>query len=275
MKILIAADMEGITGVVHWDQVDPDHPEYSRFRKLMTEDVNAAIRGAFAGGATTVVVTDGHNNGRNILIEELDSRATLNTGSPAPLSMVNGVDEGVDGVMFVGYHGRMGAVNAILDHTWSDERVSGLWINDRAFGEAGLNGAVCGHFDVPIIMATGDQTLCAEVREFFGNHIETAQVKKAVSRMAAECLPPAQTTLLIEEVAKRAVINLKSKKAPKPFKVSDPIKMTLEFEQSDMADRAALMPHARRTIDRRVEYVADDMITIYLAFRTMLALAKG
>ena len=275
MKILIAADMEGITGVVHWDQVNPDHSEYKRFRKLMTEDVNAAVRGAFAGGATSVVVTDGHFNGRNILIEELDSRATLNSGSPAPLSMVNGVDDGVDGVMFIGYHGRMGAVNAILDHTWSDERVSGLWINDRAFGEAGLNGAVCGHFDVPIIMASGDQTLCAEVREFFGNAIETAQVKKAMSRMSAECLPPAQTAKLIEEVAKRALINLKSKKAPKPFKISKPIKMTVEFVQSDMADRAALMPHAKRTIDRRVEYVADDMITIYLAFRTMLALARA
>jgi D-amino peptidase len=274
MKILIAADMEGITGVVHWDQVYPDHAEYSRFRKLMTEDVNAAIRGAYAGGATSVVVTDGHNNGRNILIEDMDYRATLNSGTPSYLSMVQGVDEDVHGVMFVGYHGRMGAINAILDHTWSDERVSGLWINDRAFGEAGFNGAVCGHFDVPIIMASGDQTLCAEVREFFGNKIETAQVKKAVSRMAAECLSPTETSKLIEEVAKRAVINLKSKKAPAPFKVTSPIKMTVEFEQSDMADRAALMPNAKRATDRRVEYTADDMVTIYLAFRTLLALAR-
>lgn len=274
MKILIAADMEGITGVVHWDQVMPGNTDYPRFRKLMTEDVNAAIRGAFAGGATSVTVTDGHNNGRNILIEELDTRASLTSGSPAPLSMVNGVDNGVNAVMFIGYHARMGAVNGILDHTWSDERVSGLWINDRAFGEAGLNGAVCGHFDVPIIMASGDQTLCAEVREFFGSEIETAQIKKATSRMSAECLPPAQTGALIEEVAKRALINLKSSKAPAPFKVSMPVKMTLEFEQSDMADRASYMPHAKRTTDRRVEYITDDMITIYLAFRTMLALAR-
>ena len=274
MKILIAADLEGITGVVHWDQVMPNHPEYSRFCKLMTGDVNAAVRGAFAGGATSVVVTDGHYNGRNILIEELDSRATLNSGSPSPLSMVQGVDENVDGVMFVGYHGHMGTVNAILDHTWSDERVSGLWVNDRAFGEAGLNGAVCGHFNVPIIMASGDQSLCTEVQEFFGTKVEVAQVKKAISRMSAECLPPAVTASLIEEVAKRAVINLKSKKAPKPFKVTKPIKMTVEFEQSDMADRAALMPHAKRTVERRVEYTADDIVTIYLAFRTMLALAR-
>jgi D-amino peptidase len=275
MKILITVDMEGITGVVHWDQVMPDHSEYPRFCKLMTGDVNAAIRGAYAGGATSVMVTDGHYNGRNILIEELDPRAILNSGSPSPLSMVQGVDEDVDGVMLVGYHGRMGAVNAILDHTWSDERVSGLWINGQAFGEAGLNGAVCVHFNVPVIMASGDQTLCVEVQEFFGNKVEIAQVKRAVGRMAAECLPPAVTASLIEEVAKRAVINLKSKKAPKPFKVTKPINLTVKFEQSEMADRAALMPHAIRTIERRVEYVASDMVTIYHAFRTMLALARS
>ena len=274
MKILIAADMEGITGVTHWDQVNPDHAEYARFRKLMTGDVNAAVRGAFAGGADTVTVTDGHFNGRNILIEELDPRASLNSGSPAPLSMVQGVDDHVNGVMLIGYHGRMGTVNAILDHTWSDERVSGVWINDRSFGEAGLNGAVCGHFDVPVIMASGDQTLCAEVQEFFGDKVETAQVKKAVSRMSAECLPPTVTASLIEEVARRSVLNLKSRKAPKPFKVKGPIKLTVEFQQSDMADRAALMPGAKRSVDRRVDYPADDMLTIYQAFRTLLALAR-
>jgi len=274
MKILIAADMEGITGVTHWDEVNPDHAEYARFRKLMTGDVNAAVRGAFAGGADTVTVTDGHFNGRNILIEELDPRASLNSGSPAPLSMVQGVDEDVNGVMLIGYHGRMGAVNAILDHTWSDERVSGVWINDRPFGEAGLNGAVCGHFDVPVIMASGDQTLCAEVQEFFGDKIETAQVKKAVSRMSAECLPPTVTASLIEEVARRSVLNLKSKNAPRPFKVKGPLKLTVEFQQSDMADRAALMPGAKRSVDRRVDFSAGDMLTIYQAFRTLLALAR-
>ena len=188
--------------------------------------------------------------------------------------MVQGVEEGVDGVMFVGYHGREGSTPAILDHTWSRDLVSELWINDREFGEAGLNGAVCGHFGVPVIMASGDQTLCAAVREIFGEKIETAEVKRAVSRTSAECLPSAVTARLIEEAAKRAVLNLKNKNAPNAFKPPGPFKMALQFMQSDMADRAALMPHAQRGADRRVEYEADDMITIYLAFRTMLALGS-
>lgn len=274
MKVLIAADMEGITGVVQWDQVSPTHPEYQRFRKLMTGDVNAAIRGAFTGGASSVVVTDGHNNGRNILIEELDSRALLNSGSIAsPLSMVQGVDEGVDGVIYVGYHARMGSMDGVLDHTWSDVRVSGVWINDRAFGEAGLNGGVCGHYDAPIIMASGDQTLCAEVKEFFGDEIEVVQVKRAVGRMSAECLPPAVSARLIEAGAARAVENLAAHKAPRPFKVLAPIQLKIEFGQSEMADKAALLPYAKRTGPRCVEYVADDMVTIYRAFQVMVSLA--
>ncbi len=273
MKILIAADMEGITGVVHWDQVNPSHPEYSRFRRLMTGDVNAAIRGAFSGGADSVMVTDGHNNSRNILIEELDPRAVLNTGSPMPLSMVHGVDQNVDGVFFIGYHGRMGAQNAILDHTWSDERVGNLWINGRLFGESGFNGAVCGHFNVPVIMISGDQTVCAEAHDFFGD-LETAVVKTAIGRMAAECLPPAVTAKLIEGTAEHALRGLANKQSPRPFKVEAPITMVLEFVQSEMADKAMIMPGAKRLEDRKVQYVAEDMVTIYFAFRTLLALAR-
>jgi D-amino peptidase len=187
--------------------------------------------------------------------------------------MVHGVDQGVDGVLFIGYHGRIGAQNAILDHTWSDERVANLWINGRLFGESGLNGAVCGHFNVPVIMISGDQTVCAEARDFLGD-LETAVVKKAIGRMAAECLPPAVSGRLIEEAAKRAVQKLKNGQAPSPFKIESPITMILEFVQSEMADQAMIMPGATRLEDRKVRYVAEDMVTIYFAFRTLLALAR-
>lgn len=274
MKILIAADMEGISGVTHWNQVDPGHPEYARFRRLMTQDVNAAVRGAFEGGADEVVVTDGHNNNRNILLEELDPQAHLNSGSPQPLSMVQGVDQGVHGVMFVGYHARMGAQNAILDHTWSDERVGNLWINGRLFGELGLNAAVCGHFGVPVIMASGDQTLCAEALEFIGP-VETAVVKKAVGRFAAECLPIPVSQQRIQEAAARSVARLTAGTAPAPFGVTAPITLQIDFVQSEMADRAMLLPGSERLEDRRVAYTAPDMVTIYRVFRTLLALARG
>ena len=189
MKILIAVDMEGVSGVVHWDHVDPQHKEYPRFRKLMTDDVNAAIRGAFEGGADEVIVSDGHAYGRNILIEELDPRARLNTGSPSPLAMVQGSDRQIDAAMFVGYHARVGSQNAILDHTWSSSCIAGVWLNGRPIGEIGFNAAVCGYFGAPVILISGDQTACAEAADLLGP-IEQVVVKRATGRMAAECLPP-------------------------------------------------------------------------------------
>jgi D-amino peptidase len=273
MKILIAADMEGITGVVAWDQVNPNHPEYARFRRLMTGDVNAAIRGAFDGGADEVVVTDGHNNGRNILIEELDSRARLNSGSPAPYSMVEGVQHGVTGVMYVGYHARIGSQNGICDHTWSDERVYNLAINGQPFGEIGLNAAVAGHFGAPVIFISGDQTACAEAAELIGP-LETVAVKQAHGRFAAECLPPAVSQAMIQAGAQAAVARLKNGLAPLLLRPAAPITMTLDFVQSEMADKAALLPGATRQ-DRRLEYTGADMPTIYAAFRAALGLARG
>src|SRR5215211_3816530 len=207
MKILIATDMEGITGVTTWEQVTPGHAEYARFRSLMTQDVSAAIRGAFDAGADEVVVADGHWNGSNILIEELDARAKLNTGSPSPLSMMEGMDESIDGVIFIGYHARNGSPSAILDHTWSSKTVANIWLNDTLTGEYGLNAAVAGHFGAPVLMVSGDQTACAQMTELLGN-VETAIVKQASGRFSAECLAPQVSQELIYQAACRAVQRL-------------------------------------------------------------------
>ena len=273
MKILIAVDMEGITGVTTWDQVTPGHAEYVRFRRLMTQDVNAAIRGVCEAGADEVIVADGHWNGSNILIEELDSRARLNTGSPSPLSMVQGIDESVDGVIFVGYHARNGSPNAILDHTWSSKTVANVWLNDVLTGEYGLNGAVAGHFGVPVIMVSGDQTACAQVVEILGE-METAVVKQATGRFAAECLAPEVTQELICSCAARAVTRLVAGDAPEPFVLDTPVRVTVEFFTSDMADRASKIPFTDRE-GTRVSLSTPEMASAYSGFRSMVTLAIG
>ena len=273
MKILIGTDMEGITGVTTWDQVTPGHAEYARFRRQMTEDVNATIRGAFDGGAQEVIVADGHWNASNILIEELDPRARLNSGSPSLFSMMEGIDESVDGVMFVGYHARNGTPSAILDHTWSRMTVANVWLNDLLTGEYGLNAAVAGHFGVPVIMVTGDQTACAQVTELLGD-LETAIVKQASSRFAAECLAPAVTREMICLCAQRAVERLAQGDVPKPFVLDTPITVTIEFFTSDMADRATRIPFTKRQ-GTRVSLTAPEMSSAYNGFRAMVMLALG
>jgi len=271
MKILIAADMEGITGVTNWDQVNPGHFEYPRFRRLMTGDVNAAVRGVCEAGVDEILVTDGHDRRTNILLEDLDPGAYLVSGDYSPLAMVQGIDQGIDGVIFVGYHARAGSQNAILDHTWSSVRVANLWLNDMLVGEYGLNGAVAGYFGTPVLMLTGDQTVCAQASELLGP-IETVVVKTAVSRMAAICLPPQVTEERIQAAAMQAVKRLQAGEAPKPFVVGPPVVVTIDFNSSDQADQAALYPGAKRLDGRRLTFTADDMLAAYVGFQAAVAL---
>jgi D-amino peptidase len=273
MKILIATDMEGVTGVTTWDQVTPGHAEYARFRRLMTQDVNAAIRGAFDAGAEEIIVADGHWNGSNILIEELDFRARLNTGSPSPFSMMQGIDETIDAVMFVGYHARNGSADAILDHTWSSRTVANVWLNDILTGEYGLNAAVAGHFGAPVIMVSGDQTACGQVAELLGD-VQMAVVKHASGRFAAECLTPQAAHERICLGAEHAVERLKRGDVPEPFVLEVPVNVTIEFFTSDMADRATRISSTKREATR-VSLTTQDMASAYNGFRAMVMLASG
>ncbi len=271
MKILVAADMEGISGVVDWDHVNPEHKEYTRFRQLMTREVNAAIRGACDAGAERVLVADGHAHGRNILVEDLDPRARLHSGSPSPLAMVTGVESGVDGALFVGYHARAGTEKAILDHTWSSQRVINLLLNGQPIGETGLNAALCGHFNVPVLLVCGDRAVCAEARELLGQ-VETVEVKEATGRSSASCLTPGVAEEKVYEGALRAVTRLRSGERPEPFSVSLPVTLSIEFPHSGMADSAMLMPDMERE-GRRLSYRAPDVVTAFRAMRSALALA--
>jgi D-amino peptidase len=270
MHVLIAADMEGITGVVNWDQVTPGQSEYERFRLLMTEDVNAAVRGAYEAGAEQVIITDGHSGGTNILLEKLDPRGVLNCGSPSPYSMVQGVDS-TEGVLFVGYHARAGTPNAILDHTWSSRCVRNVWLNGVLVGEYGLNAAVAGYWNVPVIMISGDQTACAQAVELLGE-LECAVVKQASGRFSAECLSPKNAQETIQKASCAAVTKLKRGKEPKPYRVEKPVTLMVEFSTSDMADQVMWMPRAERQ-GTRISVVVDDMPEAYHLFRGMVALA--
>lgn len=272
MKILIAVDMEGISGVTNWDQVTPGHVEYPRFRKIMTDEVNMAVAGAFEAGADEVVVADGHGDGCNIMVEALDARARLNAGNGSPFSMVQGVDESVHGVVFIGYHARAGSQNGVLAHTWSSNRIANLWLNDVLVGEYGLNAAVAGHFGVPVLMISGDQMACAQAVEMLGA-LETVVVKRATGFTSAECLPPSVTQPLIREAASRAVIRLKEGSAPKPFVVAPPVRVAIEFLQPQMSEQAARLPGAQRIDGKRIEFTAEDMPAAYAGFRAAVKLA--
>jgi len=258
--------MEGITGVVSQSHTDPTHAEYQRFRKLMTADANAAIEGAVAGGATDIVVNDSHANMDNILIEELNPAARLISGSPKLFSMMEGIGADVDAVFLVGYHARAGSAPAVHDHTWMGS-VFNATLNGQPMGEIRLNAALAGHFGVSVALVTGDQLATAEARELLGD-IETVTVKIAVGRNAANCLPPAKTALIIKQAAQQALARKHT-----PLAVPSPITLGVEFWRSVQAERAELLPGAKRTGPRSIEWVGQDMAAVYRTWRALTTLA--
>ena len=277
MKLLISADMEGISGIVDWEQVTPGHVEYqTRGRSLMTGDVNAAVNGAFEGGADEVVVSDGHWNGRNVLIEELDARARLNSGSPSPFSMLQSIDDtpAPDAVALVGYHAMSGTRKGVLDHTWSDSRVRAVSLNGREVGEIGLNAALAAAYNAPVVALTGDQHACAEGQDLLGPALEIAVVKNATGRFAAQCLPLGEARQRICEAVARAVTRFRAGEAAPAFRVAEPVRLAVEFVGTQHVDRAFLLPGAERASGTRLEYTAPDMVTAHRAFRALVLLAQ-
>lgn len=270
MKVFISADMEGITGVVDFKQVVPGKEGYKKSQEMMIGDVNAAIEGALESGAKEIIVNDSHNGMTNIILSQLNPAARLISGYDKPLCMLQGI-EGSDAALFVGYHAKMGTLNAILDHTYYSTRVSCVKLNGIEVGEPEINVVLAGYFNVPVIFLSGDDTVCHDAKSFVGEQLETAVVKKAISRAAAECLHPDKSHQLIQKGVKKALNNLSS---AKPFQVSFPVTFEVEFFLTQMADQASIYPYAERINGRTVKVEGRTVLEGYQAFMNLMELAR-
>ncbi len=270
MKVFISCDIEGISGVVAGIQTSPEGKDYGRARRLMTGELNAAISGAFEGGATEVLVNDSHGPMTNILIEDLHPGATLITGSPKPLSMMQGIDSGFRAAMFVGYHARMGA-RGVLSHTISGGSVANIWMNDALVGETGINAGIAGHFGVPVILVTGDDRVAAEAKECLP-HVTTAVVKWAITRQAAKCLTPGASKALIQEKARKALSDLSTAQV---FRPGLPATFKIQFKDSGQAENASRLPYASILDPTTLSFTADDYLTAFKGLRAMIALSRA
>ncbi len=266
MKVFISVDMEGISGVVAWDQTQRGSSDYEVFRNTMTEDANAAIEGALEAGATSIVVTDAHDGGRNILPERLHQEARLITGGGKPMAMVEGLDSTFDAAMFVGYHSKCLSLG-ILNHTYS-LKVLSYSVNGRIVGETGMNSYMAGYYGVPVVMVTGDSQVAKEAGDLLGP-IETVVVKEPRSQTSALCLHPAKARNLIREGARRALQSLGS---VAPLKPPAPATIRIEFVNSAKADAASIMPGSVRVDPVTLEYTGQDYLMAYRGALTLLHL---
>jgi len=269
-KVFISVDMEGIWGVVHGEQTSAASSEYGAARRWMAEDVNAAIQGLREAGAGEIVVNDSHGGMRNIVADSLDPSASLISGTPKPLSMMQGIDASFEACILIGYHARAGSAPAILDHTISSSTVRAIRINGQELPELGINAAIAGYYKVPVIMLSGDTETCSQAKAILGPNLVTAPVKEAIGRLAAKMLPATEARALIRKAARDALAN--KDKTP-PYRLNPPYAFELEFVNSAQSEPASLIPLVMRSGPRTVTFSSGDYLEGFKLLRALIALA--
>ncbi len=265
MNVYVSIDMEGIAGIAHLQQVMRGSGDFERSRRLMTEEANAAVSGAFEGGASGVVVNDSHGDMYNLLAEELDPRAELVLGSPkVPGSMMQGFGPEFGVALFVGYHAAAGTEAAVLDHTYAGRILYDVRVNGESWSEAELNAAFAGTYGVPAGMITGDDKACQQAASRIPG-IRTVVVKQGMGRNVARSLHPSKARELITEAAAETVAGAAGLATYLPDR---PYALEADVVNTSVADLCSLAPGAHRTGPRTVAFTTDDFRE---AFRCLLA----
>lgn len=264
MRIVISADMEGATGVTWPADCEPGTEQWQRCRAMFTSDVNGAIAGFFDGGAEAVLVNEAHATMRNLLLEQLDERATMLTGRHKDLTMVEGIQYGdVAGLAFVGYHCGAGS-DGVLAHTYLPNSITGVWVDGAPASEGHLNALVAAEYGVPVTLVTGDDKACADAASYAPG-ATTVVVKEHVSRYAAVCRPPARTYGEIRAAAKAAAAAA-MRHAPRQ---AGPFQVEIEFDAAQLALSACLVPTVERVGERRVRYPSPSAYQLIRTFKVV------
>jgi D-amino peptidase len=264
-KVFIAVDMEGVAGLVTWDSANRELE-----RRLMTEEVNAAARGAFAGGASEVFAGESHGNMRNLVPDLLDSRVGYLSGQPKPMNHMGGVDESFNLALFVGYHAKAGTWHGNMAHTFAGHIFS-LSFNGVEVGEIGADAALCGAHGVPVGLVAGDKAACEEAAGLLGP-VRTVAVKEGVSQSAARCLPVDKARRMIEQAATEAVTD---PSAFRPFRFEGPVRVQVVFTAPGFADTVAHLDFVTRLDGRSISFQAEDYLKAFERFNALHFLAPA
>jgi D-amino peptidase len=262
IKVFISVDMEGITGVVSWEEVNRNGKDYDYFRGVMTDETNAAIEGALAAGATDIIVRDSHGSGRNILPSMLNKNSRLiRDWSGGYLSMMEGIDKSFDAVIFIGYHAKAGTPNAILEHTMSSSNLTDVSINNVSLPEAGINALIAGYYDVPVVFVSGEKELCKQAIDLLGN-VETVAVKEGIGSAAIN-IHPQVAQEKIRAGVKSALENIRQYK---PLKFNLPYTLVVTYKNEVMAHSKSYYPGVERIGNLQLSYKSQDLMELIKVF---------
>lgn len=265
-KVFIVSD-HGIGSVVSDLQAVPGRAQYPMYRHLMTQEVNAAIKGALAAGATEIIVADSHAHMQNIKVEELNPVAKLVRGGPRPLCMMEGIDKSFDAVIFIGGHARTGTRYAVREHSFSHDYLN-IWMNDVLVNEFIFNSMIAGYFNVPVVLATGDEAFTHQMEEFLPD-IETVTVMRGVGQ-GAITIHPSKSRALIE---KKTAESLKRLSSFKPVKLAPPYTLKIEFAHVHLAELVSWIPGVRLEEDRTISFTTEDFLQIPHLFEVITNLS--
>lgn len=268
MRIYISADMEGITGLVDADDVQPGGRDYERGRLMMAEDVNAAVRGAVAAGASDIVVNDAHGPMRNLLPETVDARARLLRGKPKQMGMLEGLTAEHDAMVCVGYHARAGTLG-VLSHSFMGHEIEDMWLDGRPVGEIGLAQATAAAFGVPMVVLTGDDTACAEISAW-DDSVTAVAVKYAHGRFAAEVRPAEEARRAIEEAVTARLSVTPNAPATPPSSST----LTVRWQSASVAATLLGIPGVTATDSRTVQ-AEGELPALYRQFCVWMRVATS
>jgi D-amino peptidase len=265
MKIWISFDMEGVAGIVDWDQCRPTGgARYDVGCQLMLAEVNAAIEGALAGGATEVVLNDSHGTMANLDPRAVAGNASYIAGRHKPLYMMQGLDDSFDAVFLVGYHGSISGRPSTLSHTYNPEVFAAARVNGELVGESGINALVADHYGVPIAFVSGDAVTWTET-EAFAKGAEHVVTKESITRFSAANLHPTESCRLIRAGAEQAVRKVAAGSVSAPG-IARPATLELDLQTGDMAEVATWARGVDRTAERTVAITGDDLLAVFTSF---------
>jgi D-amino peptidase len=265
MKIWMSFDMEGVAGIVDWEQCRPSGgPRYAIGCRLMLDEVNAAIEGAIAGGATEVVLNDSHGTMANLDPRLIAGGASYIAGRHKPLYMMEGLDETVDAAFLVGYHGSISGRPSTLSHTYNPEVFAGARVNGVEVGESGINALVAEHFGVPIAFVSGDSVTWAETEAFAPGAVNVV-TKESITRFSSVNLHPAESCRRIRAGAEEAVRRVTAGRVGTPG-ITRPASLELDVQTGDMAEVATWARGTERVGERTVRIEGEDLLDVFRSF---------
>lgn len=254
MNVLIWTDMEGISGITVLEQILPEHFLYNEGRRLYTEDINAAARGAAAAGAALIVVREAHGGhdvmGVNHVIPELlDPHCEWVSHHYGPAQPW--LDIKYDACVMVGMHARWGIPDGILCHT-----IQGgmdIYLNHRPVGEIEVFARMLGPYGVPVVAVTGDTAACAEAAEVIPG-VTTVAVKRGYTNNSGQCIAPQRARVMIEEAVRNALLDIQTR----PILPPEPAVWQVKYHTEGLAPRMAALPGVKLVSPDEIEIDAGS-----------------